>query len=52
MDKFGISVAILSLTQVGDVVYDNTEKGRALREAKGPPYSQTPMALQKDYCST
>src|SRR5438874_8381860 len=29
MDKFGISVAILSLTQMGDVVYDNTEKGRA-----------------------
>src|SRR5437588_11904738 len=29
MDKCGISVAILSLTQVGDVVYGNTEKGRA-----------------------
>src|SRR5262245_40776927 len=29
MDKFGIGVAILSLTQMGDVVYDNTEKGRA-----------------------
>ena len=29
MDKFGIGVAILSLTQVGDVIYDNTEKGRS-----------------------
>ncbi len=29
MDKFGIAVAILSLTQMGDVVYDNTPKGRA-----------------------
>src|SRR5207244_1323188 len=29
MDKFGIGVAILSLTQMGDVIYDNTEKGRA-----------------------
>jgi len=29
MDKFGITVAILSLTQLGDRVYDNTEKGRA-----------------------
>jgi len=28
MDKFGIGVAILSLTQMGDVLYDNTEKGR------------------------
>src|SRR5438034_7177386 len=29
MDKFGIGIAILSLTQMGDVIYDNTEKGRA-----------------------
>jgi len=29
MDKFGITVAILSLTQMGDVIYDNTPKGRA-----------------------
>ena len=29
MDKFGIGTAILSLTQVGDVIYDNTAKGRA-----------------------
>src|SRR5262249_38596916 len=29
MDKFGIAVAILSLTQLGDRVYDNTEKGRS-----------------------
>src|SRR5437870_1934530 len=28
MDKFGIGVAILSLTQSGDIIYDNTEKGR------------------------
>ncbi|PYS46766.1 MAG: amidohydrolase [Acidobacteria bacterium] len=29
MDKFGIGTAILSLTQMGDIIYDNTEKGRA-----------------------
>src|SRR5262245_20347176 len=29
MDKFGIGTAILSLTQAGDVIYDNTPKGRA-----------------------
>ncbi len=29
MDRFGIGVAILSLTQMGDILYDNTEKGRA-----------------------
>lgn len=28
MDKFDIAVAILSMTQMGDVLYDNTEKGR------------------------
>src|SRR6266850_8201910 len=28
MDKFGIGVAILSLTQSGDIIYDNTEKAR------------------------
>jgi len=29
MDKFDIAVAMLSLTQMGDLLYDNTEKGRA-----------------------
>lgn len=29
MDKFDIAVAILSLTQMGDALYDGTEKGRA-----------------------
>jgi predicted TIM-barrel fold metal-dependent hydrolase len=29
MDKFDIAVAILSLTQMGDLLYDGTEKGRA-----------------------
>jgi predicted TIM-barrel fold metal-dependent hydrolase len=29
MDKFDIAVAILSMTQMGDVLYDGTEKGRA-----------------------
>jgi 6-methylsalicylate decarboxylase len=29
MDKFGIATAILSLTQMGDLLYDGTEKGRA-----------------------
>ncbi len=29
MDKFGIGVAVLSLTQMADVIYDNTDKGRA-----------------------
>src|SRR5258708_8792966 len=29
MDKFDIAVAVLSMTQMGDVLYDNTEKGRA-----------------------
>lgn len=29
MDKFDIAVAVLSLTQMGDVLYDGTEKGRA-----------------------
>ena len=28
MDKFGIGVSLLSLTQVANVIYDNTEKGR------------------------
>jgi len=31
MDKFGIGVAILSLTQSGDIIYDNTEKGTRRR---------------------
>jgi predicted TIM-barrel fold metal-dependent hydrolase len=29
MDKFGIGVAILSMTQGGSLLYDNTERGRA-----------------------
>jgi predicted TIM-barrel fold metal-dependent hydrolase len=29
MDKFGIGVAILSMTQNGDLLYNGTEKGRA-----------------------
>jgi predicted TIM-barrel fold metal-dependent hydrolase len=29
MDKFGIATSILSLTQMGDILYDGTEKGRA-----------------------
>ena len=33
MDKFDIAVAILSLTQSGEVVYDGTEKGRAAMRA-------------------
>ena len=28
MDKFDIAVAMLSMTQMGDILYDNTEKGR------------------------
>src|SRR4051794_33283610 len=28
MDKFAISVAILSMTQMGDILYDGTETGR------------------------
>jgi hypothetical protein len=29
MDKFDIAVAILSMTQMGDILYDGTEKGRS-----------------------
>jgi predicted TIM-barrel fold metal-dependent hydrolase len=29
MDKFGIATAMLSMTQMGDILYDGTEKGRA-----------------------
>jgi 6-methylsalicylate decarboxylase len=29
MDKFDIAVAVLSMTQMGDLLYDGTEKGRA-----------------------
>ncbi len=29
MDKFGIAVSILSMTQNGDLLYDGTEKGRS-----------------------
>ena len=28
MDKFGISVAMLSMTQMGDLLYSGTESGR------------------------
>src|SRR3954452_1482776 len=28
MEKFDIAVSILSMTQMGDLLYDNTEKGR------------------------
>ena len=28
MDKFDIAVAVLSMTQMGDLLYDGTEKGR------------------------
>src|ERR1700686_4576702 len=28
MDKFDIAVSMLSMTQMGDILYDNTEKGR------------------------
>jgi predicted TIM-barrel fold metal-dependent hydrolase len=28
MDKFDIAVAVLSMTQMGDILYDGTEKGR------------------------
>ena len=31
MDKFDIAVAVLSLTQMGDILYDGTEKGRGRR---------------------
>jgi len=30
MEKFDISVAILSMTQMGNILYDNTEKGRMM----------------------
>jgi predicted TIM-barrel fold metal-dependent hydrolase len=29
MDKFGIATSLVSLTQMGDILYDGTEKGRA-----------------------
>jgi 6-methylsalicylate decarboxylase len=29
MDKFGIATSILSMTQMGDILYDGTEKGRS-----------------------
>lgn len=29
MDKFGIATALLSMTQMGDILYNGTEKGRA-----------------------
>jgi predicted TIM-barrel fold metal-dependent hydrolase len=29
MDKFGIGVSIVSMTMMGDILYDGTEKGRA-----------------------
>jgi predicted TIM-barrel fold metal-dependent hydrolase len=45
MDKFGIAVAIMSMTQAGDILYDGTEKGRtAVR--KGNEYG---AKLMQDY---
>jgi predicted TIM-barrel fold metal-dependent hydrolase len=43
MDKFDIAVAILSLTQMGDIFYDNTEKGRAAIR-KGNDYGAKVMS--------
>ena len=42
MDKFGIGVAILSMTQNGDLLYNGTEKGRAAVRA-GNEYGATLM---------
>ena len=43
MEKFDIAVAILSMTQMGDVLYDNTEKGRAAVR-KGNDYGAKVMS--------
>ena len=43
MDKFDIAVSILSLTQSGNIFYDNTEKGRAAIR-KGNDYGAKVMA--------
>jgi predicted TIM-barrel fold metal-dependent hydrolase len=42
MDTFGIAVAILSMTQSGDLLYDGTEKGRAAVR-RGNEYGATLM---------
>jgi predicted TIM-barrel fold metal-dependent hydrolase len=42
MDKFGIGVAILSMTQNGELLYNGTEKGRAAVRA-GNEYGATLM---------
>src|SRR4051812_28577002 len=42
MDKFGIGVAILSMTQNGELLYNGTEKGRAAVRA-GNDYGATLM---------
>lgn len=43
MEKFDIAVAILSMTQMGDILYDNTEKGRAAVR-KGNDYGAKVMS--------
>jgi 6-methylsalicylate decarboxylase len=43
MDKFDIGVSILSMTQMGDILYDNTEKGRLAVRA-GNDYGAKLMA--------
>jgi predicted TIM-barrel fold metal-dependent hydrolase len=43
MDKYDIAVAVLSMTQMGDVLYDNTEKGR-MAVRKGNDYGASLMA--------
>lgn len=43
MDKFGIATSILSMTQMGDILYDGTEKGRAAVRA-GNEYGAKLMA--------
>jgi predicted TIM-barrel fold metal-dependent hydrolase len=43
MDKFDIAVAILSMSQMGDILYDGTEKGRAAVR-QGNEYAAKVMA--------
>src|SRR5689334_11428796 len=43
MEKFDISVAILSMTQMGDILYDNKETGRAAVR-KGNDYGAKVMS--------
>jgi hypothetical protein len=45
MDKFGIATSLLSLTRMGDILYDGTEKGRAAVRL-GNAYDATMM---RDY---